>query len=103
MKQTKTEINKTKPNSKWRKMSLRISLWKQRKLKLARAEKESAEQKQSWKQIKRKSWVCSQSSIYNTLQCMLLFHISLPLMVLGSVNTHDQKDQAFQLSITTSS
>lgn len=36
--------------------------------------------------------------------CLLpLFHISFPMMVLGSVNTHDQKDQAFQLSITTSS
>lgn len=38
-KQTKTEINKTKPNNKWRKMSLRISLWKLRKLKLAKPEK----------------------------------------------------------------
>lgn len=39
MEQTKTEINKTKPNRKWRNVSLRISLWKQRKLKLAIPEK----------------------------------------------------------------
>lgn len=66
-------------------------------------ERECAGEKQCWEKIKPKSWVCRWSSIYKSLQCMFVFHISFLMMVLDSVNTHDQKNQAFQLSTTTSS
>ena len=63
-------------------------------------ERESAGGKQGPNQIKRKSWVCG---IYNSLQCMFVFHISFLMMMLDSVNSHDKKGQAFQLNSTTSS
>ena len=48
--------------------------------------------RKSHKQIKPNPVVVAEAVTYNPLQCMPLFQIFSPKMVLGSVNTPDQQD-----------
>lgn len=48
--------------------------------------------RKSCKQIKPNPVVAAEAVIYNPLQCMPLFQIFSPKMVLGSVNTPGQQD-----------